>query len=134
MYSVRPYKRNDIFRLFDDFFDTSTTIYNGPLKVDVRDLNEEYVVEVDVPGIKKEDIQIHFENERLIISLEVEESKEEDNNNYIHKERYMASSKRSIYLKDVDPTKFKAKMDNGVLTITAQKLEEKINKYMIDIE
>ena len=121
VYRIKPYRRNDVFDLFDNFFNDTTINYRGNLKIDVRDLAKEYIVDVDVPGLVKDDIQIHFENERLIISV----SKEE---------RYTSSVKRSIYLKDVDPTKFKAKLENGVLTITAQKQEEKINKYMIDIE
>ena len=134
MYRIKPYRRNDVFDLFDNFFNDTTINYRGNLKIDVRDLAKEYIVDVDVPGLIKDDIQIHFENERLIISVNKEETVDNETENYIHKERYTSSVKRSIYLKDVDPTKFKAKMENGVLTITAQKLEEKINKYMIDIE
>lgn len=134
MYRIKPYRRNDIFNIFDDFFNDTTINYRGNLKIDVRDMTDEYIVDVDVPGLEKNDIEIHFENERLLISVNKEEEVEEEKNNYIHKERFVSSVKRSIYLKDVDPTKFKAKLNNGVLTITAKKLEEKINKYMIDIE
>lgn len=134
MYRIRPYRRNDVFDIFDDFFNDTTINYRGNLKIDVRDLATEYVVDVDVPGLEKEDIEIHFENERLLISVTKEQETENENNNYIHQERFMNSVKRSIFLKDVDPTKFKAKLNNGVLTVTAQKQEEKINKYLIDIE
>lgn len=138
MYKLTPYtsmKRNrDLFDIFDDFFNDSRA-YRGNLKVDVQDLEKEYIVLADVPGIQKEELEVHFENERLLISINKEMSNESDeNSNYIHRERYNESLSRSIYLKDVDPTKFKAKLDNGVLTVTAQKLEDKINKYMIDIE
>ncbi len=137
MYRITPYNRavrsRDFFNLFDDFFN-DTKPYNGSLRVDVRDLEKEYIVDADVPGLAKEDIEIHFENERLLINITKEEEKEESNNDYIHRERYSTSLSRSIYLKDVDPTKFKAKLENGVLTITAQKQEDKVNKYMIDIE
>ena len=134
MYSLRPYrKRTDLFDMFDDFFNDSRT-YRGNLKVDVRDLEKEYIVDVDVPGLTKDDLEIHFENERLIISVTKEENNEEESDKYIHKERYMSLQKRSVYLKDVDPKKFKAKLENGVLTITAQKAEDKISKYLIDIE
>ena len=136
MYRIKPYRRNDLFNVmdvFDDFFSDNRRNYSN-LKVDVRDLEKEYIVDVDVPGLTKDDIEIHFENERLMISINKEEETEENNDNYIHRERYTVSTKRSIYLKDVDPKKFKAKLDNGVLTINAQKLEDKISKYMIDID
>lgn len=136
MFKVMPYttRRNrDIFDLFDDMF-TDNTVYRGTMKMDIQDLEKEYVIEVDLPGILKDDVQIHFENERLIISVEREENKDDEDNRYIHKERNSISMKRSVYLKDVDPKKFKAKLDNGVLTINASKLEDKISKYYIDIE
>lgn len=138
MYRISPYtstKRNkDLFDIFDDFF-SDTRAYKGNLKVDVQDLEKEYIIEADVPGFKKEEIEVHFENEKLIISVNKEMLNENDENDkYIHRERFCESLTRSIYLKDVDPSKFKAKLDNGVLTITALKAEDKVNKYMIDIE
>lgn len=136
MYRIKPYKRSNVFDVmdvFDDFFSDSRRTY-GNLKIDVRDLEKEYIVDVDVPGVNKEDIEVHFENERLMISINKEEETEEKNENYIHRERYTENVKRSVYLKDVDPKKFKAKLENGVLTINAEKLEDKISKYMIDIE
>lgn len=134
MYRIKPYNRSvfDVMDVFDDFFNERQ--YKGSLKIDVRDLEKEYIVDVDVPGLSKEDIEIHFENERLIISVTKEEEKNDEADNYVHKERYFVSSKRSVYLKDVDPKQFKATLTNGVLTIKASKLEEKISKYLIDIE
>jgi len=134
MYRIKPYRSNDVFDIFDDFFNNTNRSYSGNLKLDVRDLAEEYIVDVDVPGFEKEDIQIHFENERLLIEINKDDNVEEESNGYIHRERYVTSLKRSVFLKDVDPSQFKAKLTNGVLTITAKKQEEKINKYMIDIE
>ena len=134
MYRIKPNNRSvfDVMDVFDDFF--AERQYKGSLKVDVRDLEKEYIVDIDVPGLTKEDIEIHFENERLIISVTKEEENNEETDNYVHRERYFTSSKRSIYLKDVDPKQFKATLNNGVLTIKAAKQEEKINKYLIDIE
>jgi len=135
MYRIKPYTRNNVFdvmNVFDDFFGERRPYSN--LKIDVRDVEKEYIVEVDVPGLTKEDLEIHFENERLIISSNKEEENNEEDNHYIHRERYTVSTKRSVYLKDVDPKKFKAKLDNGVLTIIAQKQEDKISKFLIDIE
>ena len=137
MYRIAPYtsisRNRDLVDLFDDFFSTSKS-YKGTLRIDVQDLEKEYIIHADVPGIKKEEMEIHFENERLQISVNKEGSNEEEQDNYIHKERYMESVNRSIYLKDVDPKKFSAKLEDGVLTIVAQKQEDKINKYMIKID
>jgi len=135
MYRIKPYTTRsvDLANFFDDFFNESR-MYNGSLKIDVRDLEKEYIVDVDVPGINKEEIEVHFENERLFINVNKVEEKEDENNGYVHRERTSLNASRSIYLKDVDPKQFTAKLDNGVLSITAKKAEDKINKYMIEIE
>ena len=142
MLKITPYKgsvgRNtsgyrDVFDLFDDFFTERDYGYRK-FKVDVRDSGKEYIIDADMPGVKKDEISIHFEDERLVIAVNREEQEEKEEDDYIHRERSIASFERSIYLKDVDPNKFKAKLTDGVLTINAPKLEEKINKYLIDIE
>ena len=53
---------------------------------------------------------------------------------FLHKERHVFRSERSIYLEDVDPKKINATMENGVLKVELQKLEHKVNTYMIDIK
>lgn len=138
MYRIKPYtsvsRNRDLFDVFDEFF-SSSRLQSSNLKIDVQDFETEYIIEADVPGIKKEEIQIHFENERLQINIfkeELEEEKEKDN--YIHRERFVESLNRSVYLKDVDPKKFKASLEDGVLKIVAQKQKDKINKYMIKID
>jgi len=137
MYKIKPYtsisRNRDLFDVFDDFFSTSRS-QSSNLRIDVQDYEKEYIIEADVPGIKKEELQIHFENERLQISIYKEESDEKENDNYIHRERFVESLNRSVYLKDVDPKKFKASLEDGVLKIVAQKQEDKINKYMIEID
>lgn len=143
MFRLTPYRTNavrsndrgyrDVFDLFDDFFGERDYGYRK-FKLDVRDTGDEYIVDADMPGINKEDISVHFEDEQLIIAVNREEETEEDTKDYIHRERSVESFERRLHLKDVDPSKFTAKLDNGVLTIHAPKLEEKINKYMIDID
>jgi len=137
MYKIRPYTSTtrdlDLFDVFDNFFG-NTRNYGGNMKIDVQNLEKEYVVEVDVPGISKDEIEIHFENERLQIAINREMNNESEEDNYIHRERFSESLNRSVYLKDVDPKMFKANLENGVLKIIAQKQEDKINKYMIKID
>jgi HSP20 family protein len=142
MFRITPYNKTlrsdqrgyrDVFDLFDDFFAERDYGYRK-FKLDVRDTNDTYIIDADLPGIKKEDISIHFEDEQLVIAVNREENNEEENNDYIHRERSVSSFERRINLRDVDPSKFKASLKDGVLTIHAPKLEEKVNKYMIDIE
>ena len=141
MFKITPYRSSypkkmnydSVFDLFDDFF-SETRNPQSNFKIDVLEEEDKYIIEVETPGITKENIEIHYENEYLTIDLKKEEIKEEEKKNYIHKERYTESSTRSIYLKDIDASKLSAKQDNGILIITAPKLESKTTKYLIDIE
>ena len=137
MYKIKPYtsitRNRDLFDVFDDFFSYSRN-YSSNLKIDVQNLEKEYIIEADVPGINKEELEIHFENERLEITVNKESKSDNETDNYIHRERFSEYLNRSVYLKDVDPKKFKANLENGVLRIVAQKQEDKINKYMIEID
>jgi HSP20 family protein len=139
MYRIRPYssnvQRKDVFDFMDDFFNTpvrSNFVRN--FKVDVEELKDKYIVDVEVPGLNKEDINITYENEYLTIRISKEEDQSEEKKEYVLKERSSFTSERSFYLKDVDPNNVKAALDNGVLTITLNKMESAVNSYLIDIE
>lgn len=137
-YSAVPSKRDrnysDVFDLFDDFFHAPRT--TDRCKMDVKDFEKEYVIEAEMPGVKKEDINIHYENDHLTLSVHQEENKEEkdDQDKYIHRERSTRSFERSIYLEAVNPDQIKAKLEDGILRITAPKKEEVVNKYLVEIE
>lgn len=141
MYRLTPYRnRNlnarDVFDLFDDFFGDRKVNYVRDFRVDVREEKDKYIVEAELPGLTKKDLAIKFENDHLHISIEKEQETEEENddNKYIHKERHMFRSERSIYLEDVDPKKLNASLKDGILSIELMKLEHKISSYMIDIK
>ena len=137
MYKIKPYTRSvntSMFDLMDDFFNTPIKDrYVREFKVDVRDLKDKYIVEAEVPGLSKEDINVKYENEYLTISIS-KESNSEETTDYIHKERTFFSSERRFYLKDVNPNGLKASMNDGVLTIELNKQEESSNSYLIDID
>ena len=135
MYRIKPYYRNDVkdvFDLFDNFF-SDTRVVQGNFKIDVKDLKDKYIVEAELPGLTKEDVNVKFENDYLTIDIHKEEVKEEDTK-YVHKERFSFTSNRKFYLPDVDPTKLSAKFENGILFITLTKSEHASNSYLIDIE
>ncbi len=141
MFKITPYRSSyprktsydNVFDLFDDFFNETRNTHAG-LKIDVLEEDDNYVIEVETPGVSKENIEIHYENDYLTIDLKKEEVKEEKHKNYLHKERYIENATRSIYLKDIDASKLTAKQDNGILTITTPKLESKTTKYFVDIK
>jgi len=141
MFRITPYTSisarkdglRDAFDLFDEFFN-EPKYRNNSIKIDVKELEKEYIIYAELPGFKKEDIQIHYENERLNISANREENIDEEKDNYIHRERYRSNFERSIYIKDIDPKNLKAKLSEGILEITASKSENAVNKFLVNIE
>ena len=130
------------------FFDTSifdkqllnglkmNQIPSNSMKTDIIEKDGEYQIEVDVPGIDKQDIDISLEDGYLTISAQKETNqKDEKEGYYIRQERYYGSQSRKIYVgDDVTEEDIKAKFNNGVIIITIPKKEQKSNKKKINID
>ncbi|NVK53437.1 MAG: Hsp20/alpha crystallin family protein [Flavobacteriaceae bacterium] len=117
--------------LFDDFFrDWSTTNFsetNTTLPaVNIKETENDFTVDVAVPGMDKKDFKIDLDNDILTISSEKKSSNEETNDRYTRKEYSYLSFKRSFTLPKgvVDSNKIEAVYNNGELKITIPKLEE----------
>jgi HSP20 family protein len=123
----------DIFgmdRVFENFFNDTVfpALYSrsGQMKVDVRENENEYLVEADLPGFKKEDISVDYDDETLTISAKCDETKEEKDEkdaNYLRRERVACSTTRSFTVPDIDAEKISAAMEHGVLKVTLPKLK-----------
>jgi HSP20 family protein len=128
----------DFYGMLDDFFSDDfmprRSLVRDTFKVDVVDKEKEYVIEAELPGVKKEEISLDIHDGQLRISIEREEKVDEEKKNYIHKERRYSSMSRSVYLGDASADSIKAKLDNGVLTITIPKTEKPEVKSKIEIE
>ena len=123
--------------LFDNFFDNNFFSGRNPLygkhekdimKTDVREKDGNYEVFVDLPGFKKEDVTLNLENGYLTITAEKGLEKDEDEKgSYVRKERWSGSCSRSFYLGDgVRAEDIKAKMEDGILTLTFPKEVKKL--------
>lgn len=135
-------KGRDIFdleRVFDNFFnDTVFPSYfsqSGLMKVDIRDEGEAFILETDLPGVKKEEINIDIGDGRLTISVNKDEQVEDKRENYICRERRASAMRRSFNLDNIDIEKINAKLENGLLTLRLPKSEaEKPAGRKIDID
>ncbi len=98
---------------------------NGELtmKVDVAEDDKAYTIRADVPGVKKEDIQIDVEGGQVSIRAEVKrESEKKDGEKVLHNERYYGMVSRSMSLPlEVDTQGAKADYKDGVLNLTLPK-------------
>ena len=112
---------DDFSNMLDDFFTGSWPIQRSlagdTFKIDIQDNDTEYTIEAELPGVKKEDVEITLNDGRLNISVKKEEVSENKSKKYIHRERKYAQMSRSILLADADDEGIKAKLEEGVLTI-----------------
>lgn len=108
-------------KIFNEGFFTDRKINYSTFRIDLRENEKEYIVDAEMPGIKKEDIRLNYENEYLIITVSTKESIENSNENFIKKERNFNEQMRSFYLPNVKKEEIKAKLENGILRVTLPK-------------
>lgn len=97
--------------------------------VNIKETNNEFLLELAAPGMKKSDLNIEVDNKVLSISSEVSAKNETENNNYIRREFGYASFKRTFNLPEtVDSSIVSANYNDGILTVNLPKREEAIPK------
>ena len=124
---------NWIPTVFNDFFDTDfmpRANCTAPA-INVKETNKAYVVELAAPGMKKEDFNVHINDEgNLIVKMEKQnENKEEDKSaRYLRREFSYSKFEQTLLLPDdVKREDIKAHVENGVLTVELPKqVEEKV--------
>ncbi|MDO5292838.1 MAG: Hsp20/alpha crystallin family protein [bacterium] len=95
---------------------------NYPMKSDVREKEDMYILEINLPGFKKEDIKAHVDNGNLIITASQDKETEKNKKNYIRKERYSGQYQRSFYIgHSVRQEDIKATYKWGVLRLEIPK-------------
>lgn len=133
------YNQNWLPSIFNDFFDNNwmeKANATAPA-INVVESDKYYKVEVAVPGMTKEDFNIHLGDENeLVISMEKKvENEDKDNKKYLRREFSYTKFQQSLYLPDnVDKEKITANVANGVLTIELPKYSQeekaKINRVI----
>jgi HSP20 family protein len=94
----------------------------------------EFVIELSAPGLKKEDIKIELDNDILTISSNSENEKEEKNDGYYRREFYKSSFQRSFTIpKNINRNEISATMEDGVLNVIIPKLKEEEKQDNITI-
>jgi len=118
------------FRNFEDLFrapEIRSFVRNLPpepeIRIDVSEDDKAYHLKAEVPGVKKEDIHIAVEDDRVSITAEVKKEKEEKKGETVlRSERYYGMHSRSFTLMhDVDQSKAEAKYQDGILELTLPK-------------
>ena len=134
---------NFVDDVFDDMFPFAgnyTTANYDLMKTDVKDAGDHYELEMEMPGVEKENIKAELKDGYLTVSAETNTKKDEkaEDGKYIRRERYSGSCSRSFYVGDaVTEEDIKAKFENGTLKMLVPKKEEQKaveNKKYIAIE
>lgn len=98
------------------------------MKTDVREKDGSYILDVDLPGFKKEDIKAELKDGYLTISAvrSLDKDTKGEDGAYIRRERFSGSCSRSFYVGDaVEQKDMKAKFENGILTVSFPKEDKK---------
>ena len=119
----------DDFPMMPDFgHDVSRKLYgkhaNREMLTDVRDQGDHYEVEIDLPGFKKEDlnIELHEGNLTITASKGLDQEDKDKEGKYVRQERYAGMMQRSFYVgEDVTEQDIKAKFEDGVLHLNVPK-------------
>lgn len=122
---------------FDDAFDQFFRNANGSFNTDIKELDDKYVLEADLPGLAKENIKLDYRDNILSIEAKSETGKDEtdEEGNYIRRERSTRSYNRQFFLRDIDEDHITAVFKDGVLKVDLPKKEiEKPTAKQIDIQ
>ncbi len=121
-------------RFLDSFFDDDFfTGFSYGKNVDIYQAGENYVVEVDLPGFKKEEINLEFKGDILTITANKADTEEKEERNYFYKARRCQSFTRQIRFSEIDGDNIGANFEDGVLNVTLPiiKHEETISKIEV---
>ena len=127
--------------LFDDWFDESFGMLpewgsRNPLygkhaknlmKTDVRETEDSYELDIDLPGFKKDEINVDLKDGYLTISAAkgLDKDEKDKKGKYIRQERYAGACSRSFYVGDVQPEDVSASYEDGILKLSMPKQAKK---------
>ena len=134
--------------LFDSLFDTAfdrkffgngNTSRANVMKTDVKESDDAYTVDIELPGFKKEDVSVRFENGTLTVTATKADNNDQKDEKgaYVRRERYSGSCSRSFYVGEgVEEKDIHAKFEDGTLRLAIPKKDPKAieSKKCIAIE
>lgn len=129
---MRRLRRKDgIDDIYDQMQNMMNTLQKNTLDlmrgvpVDIEEDEDSYTLTADIPGVRKEDIDLKADEETLSIAAETSEELEEHNEKYVRRERSQRTFQRTVmWPSKVEPETVEANYEEGVLKVTAEKQED----------
>ena len=134
--------KNIINRSEIDFFEEAISDLFRPLdkkansmRTDIKETENAYELDIDIPGFKKEEINVELNNGYITVKADKNQKEESNNDGYVRRERNVSVC-RSYYVGDkINEEEIKAKYENGVLGLTIPKqLPKKLPEHKIKID
>ena len=135
--------------LFDDFFSdpfemmvpARSALYGkhgkNLMKTDVRETEETYELDIDLPGFRKDEVNVELKDGYLTISAAkgLDKDQEDKKGKYIRQERYAVACSRTFYVgENVMPEDIHASFENGILCLSVPKAAQKVLPRKTSIE
>ena len=128
----------NFYNMLDDFFSDGTmssrSLLRDTFKIDIEEKENEYLIEAELPGIQKDEVNLSIEGDSLCISVNRTEEVNNEGKNYIHRERRSSSMSRRVRLGGANLDSITAKLEDGVLAVTVPKDEKVDNVRKINID
>ena len=134
MFELTPfgYRRVSAYNPFRELEEMSRSFWNSSdltaFRTDIRKEDENYILEAELPGFKKEDISIDLDKDCLTItaSRKSESDDEDEERNYVRRERFYGSYSRSFNVSGINTDEISASYNDGILSVSMPKKEPEI--------
>lgn len=130
MFSLVPMNRREMGlfgqmgELLNDPFFKNFGRNDQTFMVDIEDRGDAYILEAELPGMKKEEIDISIDGDCLTIQAKKDEETSKEEKNYIYRERKVGSYVRKFDISNVNAEAIKGDFKDGILMLTMPKKEE----------
>lgn len=134
MFEMMPFSHRNHLSVYDPFQEIEKfekSLFSGfgdMFRTDIHEKDGAYVLEADLPGMKKEDITVDIDGDCLTISAQRHSELEEkdENHSYVRRERSYGSYTRSFDISGVKAEEISGSYENGVLTLTMPKKDSEV--------
>lgn len=118
----------------EDPFDLLPVAFRDTFRTDIQETDKEYILEAELPGFKKEDIQIGYSGDTLTIAAEQKGELNTEGDNFIRRERRYGKVQRSFRVENIDPDQIQASYNDGILKIVLPKRQDGTPRKQISIQ